>query len=105
MNLGNLMYTPRQQCVGRVVGKEFTPAHIEVLPLTNDDGMLGVCIPSYHTICCPDVWLLKVEVEGRCKKIAVTQDLYNSLCYGEPAVIEYTKFLGFLHIKSVSQRG
>lgn len=87
---------------GRIIEKEFTPAHTSTLLIYN--AALKTSTPQI--IDYPDDWSLLIELQDKQGSASVDQETFNALAEGSYATVEYVigRISGGIYIKNVLLR-
>jgi hypothetical protein len=94
-------FLPRNRGMGKIVGKVFTPAHVQPVLIYNAATNLSLPYPVFH----PDDWSLCVEVAGRQDSISINKKDFGTLSIGDNVIAEYVsgRLSGGLYLKSISR--
>lgn len=94
-------FLPRKRKVGRVVGRTFTPAHTQPMPIYN----AATKSTHIHLIHHPDNWSLTVQVDDLQDSVSVDEEFYDYHTAGKQVWVEYVtgRFSGGLYIKGLSR--
>jgi len=93
-------FLSKKQGMGKIISKEFTPAHTEYVPMYNAALKTTIPYPMHYE----DDWSICVEVAGQQDSISVYQQTFDSLKEGDSVIAEYVsgRFSGGLYLKGIS---
>jgi hypothetical protein len=86
-------FRPRRQDRGRVVRKEFIPAHMKY--------DVSLKMSTLH----PDDWLIEVRVADQKDEMSVDEEFFNRISEGDVVIAEYVlgRFSNLFYLKGVSR--
>lgn len=92
-------FLPRQKSKGKVVAKDFTPAHIDFIYIYSPATKTNLPHPVHH----PDRWSITVRVDELQDSTSVNKEFYNSLKEGDTVTAEFVigRFSRDLYLKDL----
>jgi hypothetical protein len=88
-----------KRAVGKIVGKDFVPAHSTMIMIFNPILKMSVPQLIHHS----DDWRLCIEVDGKQTWTSVLSNYYEKVTSGDETTVDYAtgRFSGRLYVKAV----